>query len=168
MSDNGHDDFPPDYDDDEIAYYLAQQAEEEAAKPEPMTDEEYRKFVLDTMFQGYSSPAPEKTATVPVVPSVLDVVQASGISRNNRTARVSRELTHVESAIRDAAYDQEVSCSFMNLAPETVRELRYRGFTVTERKTEFIDDPMMYYRSEATPFSTRYIVSWDLTGRMLQ
>jgi hypothetical protein len=56
----------------------------------------------------------------------------------------------------------------MNLAPETVKELRYRGFTVTERKTEFIDDPMMYYRSEATPFSTRYIVSWDLTGRVLQ
>jgi hypothetical protein len=164
MSDNSND-FPPDYDDDEIAYYLAQQSEEEADNPEPMTDEEYKKFVLDTMFKGYSDPAPEKAICKP---SVLDVVQASDITRNNNTARASRELTNVEATIRDAAYSQETSCSFMNLAPETVKELRYRGFTVTERKTEFIDDPMMYYRSEATPFSTRYIVSWDLTGRVLQ
>jgi hypothetical protein len=126
-----------------------------------MTKEEYDRMVMESLLKSYDN------TNQPLKPHQFDAITALGIVESNKEAQLSRELTNVENKIRDAAYDRELAITCTNLFPETVKELRSRGFIVKERRAQFLDDPTMWHRSEATATSVIYFITWA-RGEMLQ
>jgi hypothetical protein len=149
-------------DDDDFNHCFAELTEEEMGVAlqgmETMTKEEYDRMVLESMLHSYDN------ASQPLKPRPFDAITAMGIVESNKEAQLLRELTNVENKIRDAAYDRETAITCSNLFPETVKELKARGFSVKERRSQFLDDPAMWHRSESTATAVYYLISWNREG----